>query len=126
MTESNPQVVTGLTEATIADLERESAQSILQYLKSNDSNMLKRAQVAQGTLGSLTRRRATDNARDALMFQMARSLTNDPVQLAEYIRVTQPHAPLLKAIPPATVPSGAQPGDAALGMATRSNAMRGS
>jgi hypothetical protein len=84
----------------IASAERTALRAVNAYLDSDGDNpsLLRRAQVAQSLFGSIQRRRATDNARDALTFAIARSITRDPTELARYIKITQPRSPLVDAI----------------------------
>lgn len=82
-------------------LEHLAIEAISEFLESDggDPAMREKARVAQASLGTISRYRATESARDALQFQMARSLTNDPDRLAEYIRISQPRSPLVRALP---------------------------
>lgn len=86
---------------TFGRLEHLAIEAISEFLESDgsDSSLLNRARVAQGTLGTISRNRQTESAREALSFQMAHSLTNDPAELARYIRISQPSAPIVKALP---------------------------
>lgn len=57
------------------------------------------AKTAQSGLASVQSHRKTRVASRALDYTMARSLTNDPAQLTEYIRLTQHDSALVEALP---------------------------
>jgi len=83
------------------NLEHLAIESISEFLTSDgsDPSLREKARVAQASLGTISRYRATESARDALAFHMARTLTTDPDELARYIRITQPQSLMAKAIP---------------------------
>ena len=82
-------------------LEHLAVEAISEFLESDggDPSLREKARVAQASLGTISRFRATESARDAMAFHMARTLTSDPGELAEYIRITQPNAAIVKALP---------------------------
>lgn len=83
-------------------VEKAALEAVYRYLRNDkpDEELLTKARVAQSQFASIQRRRQSDGAREALYFGMARSMTDDPARLAEYIRVTSPGAPIVKALPP--------------------------
>lgn len=111
---TNPEVVTGLSDADIGALEQDAANALRQFLRSNDPGQLKRAQVAANTLEVVNRRRRNETAAAQHRWTVVRAITSDPAQLEEYARVTQPSfAP----VPGAAVRSVAGPGAAKQGKA---------
>jgi hypothetical protein len=84
-----------------AALEHEAIQTLHSFLRSDvtDPAALNKAKVAQATLASVQSHNRTEAARNNLSFEMVRLLTNDPVKMAEYIRVTQPqHDPIQQVV----------------------------
>lgn len=86
------------------EIEARATDVLLRYLDSDGRSkaLLNQAKVAAGALATASRNRQTAGARDALTFAMARSIAANPLELAEYIRVTQPHSALVAAIPEKT------------------------
>ena len=84
-----------------AELEAKATDTLIRYLDSDGRSkaLMKQASVAAGALATASRNRQTSGARDALTFAMARSLTSNPAELADYIRATQPHNPIVPALP---------------------------
>lgn len=89
-------------EQEMERVEKASLEAVYRYLRNDnpDEELLTKARVAQSQFASIQRRRQSDGAREALYFGMARSMTDDPAKLAEYIRVTSPSARIVKALPP--------------------------
>lgn len=89
-------------EQEMERVEKAALEAVYRYLRTDnpDEELLTKARVAQTQFGSIQRRRQSDGAREALYFGMARSMTDDPTKLAEYIRVTSPGAPIVRALPP--------------------------
>ena len=56
------------------------------------------ARVATSVLSAWTRQQQTKSASDTTKFMVARELASDKEQLAEYIRLTMPDFPLVKAL----------------------------
>jgi len=59
------------------------------------------ARVATAILSSWTRQQQTKSAEKATMFMIARELSSDKEQLADYIRITMPDLSIVKALPAA-------------------------
>lgn len=83
------------------ELDRAAKQSLWEYMTSdgNDKGLRERAKIAAGHRATEAKREQTKGANVATMYQMARDLATDKTQLAEYLRVAVPTAPVLKALP---------------------------
>ncbi len=83
-------------------VEKASLELIYKTLRTEEpaQDLLERTRIGQAAFSAIQRRRQSDGAREALYFGMARSMTDDPEKLADYIRVTSPGAPIVKALPP--------------------------
>lgn len=63
------------------------------------SKDISEAKIASGILSSWVRNRQTESAREATSFMIARELARDREQLEEYVRLTNPQSPIVKALP---------------------------
>lgn len=59
---------------------------------------IKEAKIAVSVVSAYTRDKQTEGAREALQFMMARSLTSNKDELARYIKVALPSAPIRAAL----------------------------
>ncbi len=76
-------------EKLFDELEIVAGQQILKYLKGERGGG-DDIRVAQGTLSNIAKNRQTMTARDALKFNMASIITDDPKKLKKYVESTQP------------------------------------
>lgn len=103
---SDPPPPEGISRITpldreYAELEEASVRAVREFLSSPGDNpqLLAKAKIAAGALGSVQSHFKTAMAGRVLDFDMARVLTSDPDKLAEYIRLTQPTSGILPALP---------------------------
>ena len=85
-----------LTEEAIAELRSFFRE------RSEKAEDISRARVAATVLSAFTRHEQTQSAQVATTFMMARELADNSEQLAEYLRVAMPSAPVVKALPKKT------------------------
>lgn len=57
------------------------------------------ARIATAIISAWTRQSQTKSAEKTTLFMVARELASDKQQLAEYIRLTMPDLPIVKALP---------------------------
>jgi hypothetical protein len=83
------------------DLEQEAVSTLTKYLRSDDQSPAStaRARIAAASISAVTRRKQAQGAARALDYQMARDLARDKSQLEEYVRLTMPAAPIVRALP---------------------------
>lgn len=96
-------------EERFSQLRDKSIDIMWEYLTSDgsDKGLREREQSARQVLSNFTRHEATKSQREQTNLLTARSLAQNPEQLAEYVRLTMPHSPILKALPSKT--DGNQP-----------------
>lgn len=94
-------VLTGSPEKKMEELRDYSIEVIWQFLHSDgkDAGLRALEQSARQALSNYTRSKATESNREQTNFLLARSLSENQQQLAEYIRITMPNSPILKALP---------------------------
>jgi len=80
-----------------------SAKTLVVYLKNEhpDKHDEAKAKIASSVFATCSREAASQSARDALLWDIARNLLDKEHQ-AEYVRVSMPTSALAKALPPAT------------------------
>ncbi len=90
-------------EDNIKVLGDRSAETLRAYFEDSDPDKadLARAKIAASVFSSVIRLQQTLGARDALTWSKATYLL-DKDQVREYIRVSQPGSPLVKALPERT------------------------
>jgi len=90
-----------MDEGKLVQLETESSEALLRFFKAEDlsPSMIGAAKIAASAFSTCARRRATATAEKALGYQMARDLASDKDRLAEYVAVSMPSAPIVKALP---------------------------
>lgn len=91
-------------EEKFAQLRDKAIEIEWEFLNSDgvDTSLQKREQSARQVLSNWTRNEATKSNREQTNLLTARSLAQSPEQLAEYVRLTMPHSPILKALPSKT------------------------
>lgn len=91
-------------EEKFAKLRDKAIDTVWQFLNSDgsDTGLHKLEQSARQALSNWTRNEATKSNREQTNLLTARSLAQSPEQLAEYVRLTMPHSPILKALPSKT------------------------
>lgn len=100
-----------------SDLVGSAVNAVDQYLRSNDPNLLKRAQVGIETLEVVNRTVRNEQAARQQSWTMVRAITNDPEAIRAYVTATEPTT--ARALPPGQARSGAAlHGEAAQGEAS--------
>lgn len=91
-------------EEKFANLRDRAIDIEWEFLNSDgsDTGLRNREQSARQVLSNWTRHEATKSNREQTNLLTARSLAQNPEQLAEYVRLTMPHSPILKALPSKT------------------------
>lgn len=86
----------------------ESTRVLLGFLRSptTDKEAVLAVKYATVGLSNVTRHEQTQGAQAATTFAMARELAENSQQLAEYLRIAMPSAPVVKALPPGGTPEG--------------------
>lgn len=87
-------------------LREESSTVLLKFLRSgaDDSAAISRARVAQSILSAVTRHEATESAREQTRVVIARGVSRDHEDFAEYVKISLPHMPSLPPREPLQAP----------------------
>ena len=88
------------------ELKEESSNELLRFLREGheDSAALARARVAQSILSAGTRLEATESAREQTRVVIARGVSRDHEDFAEYVRISLPNLPSLPPREPLQAP----------------------
>lgn len=88
------------TEVRFSNLAAQAMKELQKFFgrKEATSKDIGVARVATSVLSAWTRQQQTKSAADTTKFMVARELASDKDQLAEYIRLTMPDYPLVKAL----------------------------
>ncbi len=88
-------------DITLEELAGQAMKRLSQFFKSRDHTNDDRAdiKVATNVLSSWTRHEQSKSAERAVNFQIARTLVNDPAQLAAYVAESEPKSGIVKYLP---------------------------
>lgn len=89
------------SEDRFGDLAGQAMNVLQKFFRKKDqaSKDIGVARVATSVLSAWTRQQQTKSAQETTRFMVARELASDREQLADYIRLTMPDYPLVKALP---------------------------
>lgn len=99
-TQNVPQAMIEEDDMTLEQVYRRAGLHMLKWFDEAepDERSDRRADMAIKIIGAYTRKQATDNNRDALRFQVARSLASSPNELREYVRIALPDHGTVRAL----------------------------
>lgn len=91
----------GTTDSKLAALAERAIKSLDNFFNQEDhtGKDIGAARIATAIISAWTRQSQTKSAEKTTLFMVARELANDREQLAEYIKLTMPDLPIVKALP---------------------------
>lgn len=108
--ERNQDIVKDIRiESEMKSLAIDSIAKLRNFLAnpSEDKSTVLALKAAQVSLSNYTRHEATQGAREATTFMMARELASNAEELEHYMKVAMPSSPVTKAIPTKAIPQKA-------------------